>query len=165
MKSWTEESQKKYLVPNDVEEKIARLKEQKKTIATINGSFDLLHAGHLEMLFQGSLQADILIVALNSDSSIKAYKSLYRPVISLDLRMQMMAAIEFVDFVTYFDEPTPIPLLEKIKPHVHINGSEYGKRCIEADTVEKYGGKVHIVELMPGLSTSAIITKIKQCVS
>lgn len=151
----------KYIAPEKIEDTVLRLKEEGKTIATLNGSFDLMHAGHLEMIYQASLVADVLIVALNSDASIKKYKSPLRPIISLEYRMKMMAALGFVTYVTYFEETDPIALLTKIKPHVHVNGSEYGQDCIEAPCVKEGGGRIHIVELVPGLSTTQIIKKIK----
>lgn len=151
----------KFIAPSDLLSKVQALKEEGKTIATLNGSFDLLHAGHLHMLSEASLQADVLIVALNSDESIKKYKSPHRPIIPLLERMKMMAALSFVDFVTYFEETDPRTLLEKICPHVHVNGAEYGENCIEAQVVKSHGGRIHIVDLVPGLSTSQIISKIK----
>ena len=72
-----------------------------------------------------------------------------------------MAALSFVDFVTSFEETDPRELLEKIRPNVHVNGAEYGAECIEADTVRSHGGRIHIVDLIPGLSTTQIVTKIK----
>jgi len=158
---WKEE---KYITPENLEETANKLRSQGKTLATLNGSFDLLHAGHLKMIHEASKQADILIMGLNSDASIKQYKSPLRPIVSLEHRLEMVAALEFVDFVTYCDETNPIAFLEKIKPDVHVNGAEYGTKCIEADTIKKYGGKVHIVQLVPGLSTSNLIKKIKSCV-
>jgi rfaE bifunctional protein nucleotidyltransferase chain/domain len=151
----------KTINPEDLEEKVGRLKSQGLTIATLNGSFDLLHAGHLEMIYQASQQADCLILALNSDASIKAYKSPKRPLVPLKDRLALIASLEFVDYVTWFEETDPIRLLSIIKPHVHVNGAEYGENCIEADTVKKFGGRVHIVSLVPGLSTSNLIEKIK----
>lgn len=159
---WEIYRNKKMIFPQEIEKKIASLRNQGKTIATLNGSFDLLHAGHLHLLFAASQQADVLIVALNSDSSIKQYKSPARPLITLDQRMQMMSALEFVDYVTWFDELDPRDILEKIQPDVHVNGSEYGKDCVEEEVVKKYGGKIHIVTLVPGLSSSSIIEKIKK---
>lgn len=153
----------KIIPREDLEDKVAFFKKQNKTIATLNGSFDLLHAGHLHMIFEASKQADLLIVALNTDASIKAYKSPYRPLIALENRLQLMAALEFVDYVTWFDETDPRSILSIIKPNVHVNGAEYGENCIEAEIVRKYGGHVHIVQLIPGLSTSALIQKIKAC--
>ena len=146
--------------PALIEEKIAQLRREGKTIATLNGSFDLLHAGHLEIIYQASLQADVLIVALNTDASIQQYKSPLRPIIPLEYRMQMMAALQWVDYVTWFDETDPCALLSRIQPDVHVNGAEYGDNCIEAQTVASYGGKLHLVPLVPGLSTSQIIKKI-----
>ena len=111
MSPWMEA---KYIPPEKLEEKVAEIRKLGKTIATLNGSFDLLHAGHLKMIHEASQQGDILILALNSDASIKKYKSPLRPIVSLEHRLEMIAALEFVDYVTYFDETNPIALLEKI---------------------------------------------------
>jgi len=140
---------------------LALLREEGQKVATLNGSFDLLHAGHLHILYEASQQADILVIALNTDASIKRYKSPKRPIIPLQERMEMLAALSFVDFVTWFDEDDPRDLLAKIQPNVHVNGSEYGPDCIEADIVQQHGGRIHIVEKLPGLATSQIISTIK----
>lgn len=160
MNNWSDEYKKKTILPNDLEEKVAALKAAGKTIATLNGSFDLLHAGHLHIIYEASQVADILIVALNSDSSIQRYKDIKRPIIPLEYRLQMMSALAFVDYVTWFDETDPIALLKKIQPHVHVNGAEYGHECMEAETVKAHGGSIHIVNLVPNLSTSLILKKI-----
>jgi D-glycero-beta-D-manno-heptose 1-phosphate adenylyltransferase len=107
------------------------------------------------------LQADCLLVALNSDTSIKQYKHSSRPLISLPYRLAMIAALEFVDYVTWFEEPDPCALLARIKPDVHVNGAEYGEQCIEAETVKKNGGRLHLVARVPMLSTSQIIQTIR----
>jgi rfaE bifunctional protein nucleotidyltransferase chain/domain len=150
----------KLIDPSLIEEKMAQLKQEGKTIATLNGSFDLLHAGHLQIIREASLQADVLVVALNTDQSIQQYKSALRPIIPLEYRLEMMAALEWVGYVTWFDETDPRMLLSRIKPDVHVNGAEYGSNCIEAETVASFGGRLHIVPLVPGLSTSQIIKKI-----
>jgi D-glycero-beta-D-manno-heptose 1-phosphate adenylyltransferase len=150
----------KWIEPSQIEMRTTLFKQDGKTIATLNGSFDLLHAGHLHMIYEASKQADILIVALNTDSSIQRYKSPLRPIVPLEYRLRMMAALSFVDYVTTFDETDPRVLLGKIKPHVHVNGAEYGANCIEADVVRENGGRLHIVELIPGLSTTTLIKKI-----
>lgn len=147
----------KIIDPSHLEEKVASWRAEGKTIATLNGSFDLLHAGHLHIIYEASKQADVLLVALNSDSSIKKYKSPKRPIITLKYRLQMMASLGFVGAVTWFEETDPIAFLERVRPDVHVNGAEYGHNCIEAPTVAKHGGKIHIVELVPGLSTSNIL--------
>lgn len=133
-----------------------------ETIVTLNGSFDLLHAGHLKIIYEASKQADVLIVALNTDESIRRYKGSKRPIVDLEHRLQMMCALSFVDYVTWFAEDDPRNILEKIQPDVHVNGAEYGEKCIEAEVVKKYGGKLHIVSLVGGLSTSKILEKIHE---
>lgn len=139
-----------------------KLRENELTIATINGSFDLLHAGHLHILHEASQVADVLIVALNSDASIKKYKSPLRPIIPLEYRIEMMTALGFVDYVTSFDETDPFRFLEIVQPDIHVNGAEYGEACMEAELVKKLGGEIHIVQLVPGLSTSQIVSKISE---
>lgn len=160
MNLWSDVYKCKVIMPEKLAETVKEIRKQKTTIASLNGSFDLMHAGHLQIIYEASLQADILIVALNSDRSIQTYKSPDRPIIPLEYRLQLMAALEFVGYVTWFDETDPIRLLREIKPDVHVNGVEYGENCIEADVVKQHGGKVHIVNLVPGLSTTQIINKL-----
>jgi rfaE bifunctional protein nucleotidyltransferase chain/domain len=159
--TWQEACKQKWISPEKLESKVSELRQTGKTIATLNGSFDLMHAGHLHIIYEASKVADCLIVALNSDASIKKYKSPLRPIIPLKYRLEMMSAIQFVDFVTWFEETDPIELLEKIRPDVHVNGAEYGENCIEADVVKRHGGRIHVVPLVPGLSTSTIIKEIQ----
>ena len=158
-KNWLE---KKLVEPDSIGPHVAKLRSQGNSIATLNGSFDLLHAGHLYMIHQASLQADILFVLLNTDASIKRYKGVSRPLISLQHRLEMMAALEFVDFITWFEEDDPRNILKRIRPDVHVNGKEYGKDCIEAKTVLSFEGKLHLVDRIPSLSTTSIIDKIKR---
>lgn len=159
-KTYREFYKTKEVHPDALERFSQEVKKSGKTLVTLNGSFDLLHAGHLEIIYQASLQGDVLIVALNSDSSIKQYKSSDRPIIPLEQRLQMMAALDMVDYVTWFEEVDPRLLLSKLKPDVHVNGAEYGENCIEAETVKAHGGRLHIVKLVPGLSTSQIMNRI-----
>lgn len=162
MENWTGAYRKKVILPNELEKWADRVRAEKKTIATLNGSFDLLHAGHLQIIYEASKVADTLLVALNSDDSIKQYKGPDRPIITLEYRLQMMAALGFVDYVTWFNELNPIALLSRIKPNVHVNGAEYGEACIESETVKANGGRMHIVQLVPGLSTTMILNKLKK---
>ena len=136
------------------------LKRKNKKIVTYNGSFDILHLGHIKSLQEAKKQGDILIVPLNSDKSIKAYKSPKRPIIPQAQRAQTLAALSCVDYVVIFNEVNPLKILDKIKPDIHCNGADYGENCIEKDVVEKNGGKIHILKWVPGLSTSKIIKKI-----
>jgi len=160
MGSWLEECKRKKIDPEKIAELASNLRKEGKTIASLNGSFDLMHAGHLHMIYEASKAADVLILALNTDRSIQEYKSPFRPIISLENRLQMMAALGFVDYVTWFDETDPRAILSKIKPNVHVNGAEYGENCVEAETVKSHGGKIQIVQLVPGLSTTQILKKI-----
>lgn len=162
MKEWQEYSSAKVVPPERLEKWANQMRQEKKKIATLNGSFDLLHAGHLFMIYEAHRQGDVLLVALNSDSSIKAYKSPDRPLIPLKERLEMMSAIGFVDFVTWFDETDPRKLLSIVKPNVHVNGAEYGENCIESEVVRQNGGKVYLVPRIDGLATSVIIKKIQQ---
>jgi len=133
-----------------------------KKIVTCNGSFDLFHYGHLVFLEYAKKQGDILVVAINSDSSIKKYKSEDRPIVPEKERSQIIAALEFVDYVHIFNETVPMPFIEAIKPDFHANGAEYGEDCIEAKAVKKCGGKIYLVPRIDGLSTTELIQKIKK---
>lgn len=159
--SFAEQAKKKYVDPKKLGEWADWMRNEGRTIATINGSFDLLHAGHLEILFEASLQADQLIVLLNSDESIKGYKGEDRPLVSLKYRQQMIASLYFVDYVSSFNAADPRKILSEIRPNVHVNGGEYGQDCIEAEAVKKGGGKLHLFARIPGLSTTAILEKMR----
>lgn len=160
MTSWEEWKAKKILPPDQLPRKVAALRREGKRIATLNGAFDLLHAGHLYILYEASKVADCLVVAVNSDESVRAYKGATRPLVPLVHRLAMLAALAFVDYVTWFAESDPRALLEVVRPDVHVNGAEYGASCIEAETVRKQGGVLHLVERIPGLATSELIERI-----
>lgn len=159
--SWEEMAQSKILSLDRLLERLHSQRKAGATIATLNGSFDLLHAGHLYILFEASKTADILVVAVNTDASVKRYKSPKRPIIPLQYRMEMLSALSFIDFITWFDEDDPRVLLNKIKPDVHVNGAEYTENCIEAETVRQNGGRLSLVPRIPGLATSQILSTIK----
>lgn len=135
------------------------LKKQGKKIVTTNGSFDLFHIGHIYYLEEAKKQGDVLIVGLNSDRSIKKYKSEDRPIIPEQYRAELVAALECVDYVTIFDDTAPLDFINNIKPDVHVNGAEYGKNCLEADTVKKYG-RLHLIDRISGYSSTHLIQKI-----
>lgn len=132
-----------------------------KTIVCYNGSFDLLHVGHLRSLQEAKSKGDILIVLLNSDVSVKAYKGPGRPIVPEQERAELLSAIDCVDYIVLFDDLTPIPVLELLKPDIFCNGSDYGANCIERETVERNGGRVAVLSWQSGQSTSDIIRRIK----
>ncbi|MGC9454924.1 MAG: D-glycero-beta-D-manno-heptose 1-phosphate adenylyltransferase [Phycisphaerae bacterium] len=140
-------------------EEVARRRERGETIVFTNGCFDLLHMGHVRYLQQARELGNCLIVAVNSDDSVRRLKGPRRPVISQDERAEMLGALECVDYVTIFDEDTPIPLLELLRPDVLAKGGTTGE-VIGRDVVEAYGGKVLTLDKVEGPSTTRIIERI-----
>lgn len=146
--------------------KIAKnLKEQGKKVVTYNGSFDILHLGHIKSLEEAKEQGDILIIPLNSDKSIRQYKGPNHPINSVKERAEVLSAIRYVDYITIFDEINPKNILSKIKPNIHCNGSDWGKNCVERGAVEENGGKIHILKWQEGFSTSRLMQKTKNIYS
>lgn len=139
---------------------VKELKVQGKKIVTLNGAFDILHVGHLKILEEAKKQGDALIVGLNSDASVKMNKGSGRPMNNEQDRATMLGALEYVDYVVIFNEKDPRALLSTIKPDVHVNGSDYGEQCIEAEVVKENGGRIHVVKLIDGYSTTKLIQKI-----
>jgi D-beta-D-heptose 7-phosphate kinase / D-beta-D-heptose 1-phosphate adenosyltransferase len=115
----------------------ATLRARGKRIVSINGSFDVLHAGHLHILNQARQQGDVLVVGLNSDNSVRSYKGPGRPIVPERRRAEMLLALRVVDYVHIFDEADPIEFLTELRPDVHANGAEYGEHCIEREAVLK----------------------------
>ncbi|MDD5120112.1 MAG: D-glycero-beta-D-manno-heptose 1-phosphate adenylyltransferase [Candidatus Omnitrophica bacterium] len=141
--------------------KVEKLRRKGNRIVFTNGCFDILHYGHVKYLEDAKLKGDYLIVALNSDLSIKKIKAKGRPVIRQMDRLKTVAALESVDFVILFNEDNPLKLIKALKPDVLIKGADWSKnKIIGADFVESYGGKVLTVNLVKNRSTSAIIDKI-----
>jgi len=138
-----------------------QFKKENKTVVTNNGSYDILHLGHVMGLFEAKAQGDILIVGVNTDQSIKSYKGPDRPINPEQMRLRMLAALSCVDYVFLFNETTPLSWLDKLKPDIHTNGAEYGDECIERDVVEKNGGKIHLLKMIPGFKTTDFIKKIR----
>jgi rfaE bifunctional protein nucleotidyltransferase chain/domain len=139
---------------------IWRLLEKK--IVFTNGCFDLLHLGHIDYLSKAADMADKLIIGLNSDASTAALKGPSRPIIDQYSRSIMLASLSFVDAVIIFDDPTPIQLIEWIKPDVLVKGADYTiDQIVGSDLVLQYGGDVKTIEYLAGYSTSAIEKKIK----
>jgi D-beta-D-heptose 7-phosphate kinase/D-beta-D-heptose 1-phosphate adenosyltransferase len=138
-----------------------RLRADGRRIVTLNGSFDVLHAGHLHIIQEARRQGDVLIVGLNSDQSVRALKGPARPYIGEQDRARLLLALRDVDYVHIFDESTPVAFLDVVRPDVHVNGSEYGADCIEAPTVRAHGGRVHLVDRVAGLSTTALVQRIQ----
>lgn len=142
---------------------ILKLKRQGKKIVFTNGCFDLLHAGHAKYLEDAKRKGDILVVALNSDASVKRLKGDKRPLTDEKSRLNLLAALESVDFVTLFKEDTPLNLIMSLKPDVLVKGADWQENnIVGAKFVLSYGGRVSRVKLVKGLSSTNLIKKIAQ---
>jgi glycerol-3-phosphate cytidylyltransferase len=138
------------------------LKKQGKIIVTTNGCFDIIHVGHIKYLKQAKSLGDILIVGLNTDKSVKKLKGPTRPVNQENDRAEVLASLNPVDYVVLFDEDTPVELLGKIKPNIHVKGGDYDLNTLpEAKTVQDINGKIVFIPFIDGKSTTKIIEKIK----
>jgi D-beta-D-heptose 7-phosphate kinase/D-beta-D-heptose 1-phosphate adenosyltransferase len=130
-------------------------------IAFTNGCFDVLHAGHVQYLAEARSQADLLVVGLNSDETIRSLKGEGRPVNNVEARAQVLAGLQPVDYVTVFDEATPWSLIQDVRPDVLVKGADYRKdEVVGADFVESYGGRVHLAPYREGYSTSSLLRKL-----
>jgi rfaE bifunctional protein nucleotidyltransferase chain/domain len=139
---------------------IQDLKRRGSIIVTTNGSFDLLHIGHVTMLQEAKSLGDVLIVGMNSDASVRRYKGKYRPICSQNHRAEMLAALECTDYITIFDESTPIEFLKVVQPDIHVNSPEHGHECIEREVVEQHGGRIHLACLIEEMSTTQLLQRI-----
>jgi len=137
---------------------ILKLKKQGKKIVFTNGCFDILHYGHAKYLEEAKRKGDILVVGINSDTSIRSIKGEKRPIVGEENRQNLVAALESVDFVVLFKENTPLATIRKICPDILIKGADWKKKgIVGADFVKSYGGKVSTIELVQGLSTTNLI--------
>lgn len=138
---------------------IQQWRREGKTIATTNGTFDIVHVGHVYLLREAKAQGDMLVVGLNSDRSVKSYKSPLRPIVPERERAGLIEAFRYVDMVLIFDEPESLRFVKEVRPDAHVKDSTYGYDLIEAPIVKEYGGRIHLVE-KTGHSTTNIIDKV-----
>lgn len=141
--------------------RVRELKQKGKRIVFTNGCFDLLHFGHVKYLQDAKNKGDYLIVAVNSDSSVKKIKTKNRPVIGQSDRLKTIAALACVDFALLFNQDTPLELIKALRPDILIKGADWSMdKIVGADFVRSYGGKVATVKLVKNRSTSLLIKKI-----
>jgi D-beta-D-heptose 7-phosphate kinase/D-beta-D-heptose 1-phosphate adenosyltransferase len=132
-------------------------------IVFTNGCFDLLHPGHIHLLNEAKRCGERLIVGLNSDESVRRLKGAKRPILSETDRAAILGALDCVDLVITFDEDTPIELIETLEPDVLVKGSDYRpERVVGKEYVESYGGKVHLVPVVEGYSTTRLAEKVSE---
>ncbi len=140
---------------------LSRERKKGKKIVFTNGCFDILHYGHIKLLETAKSKGDILIVGLNSDSSVKRLKGEGRPVQGERARAGILMSLRMVDYVVIFNETTPLRLIKSIKPDVLVKGSDYrDKKVVGREEVEKRGGEVYLFPLIKGYSTTDIISQI-----
>lgn len=141
---------------------LATEREKGSSIALTNGCFDLLHVGHVRLLTEAAGLADLLVVALNSDASARSIKGAPRPVMPLAERLEIVAAIAGVDFVTGFEEPTAAPLLACLRPDLHVKGTDWTPETVpERDVVTAYGGRVVIAGDPKRHASSDLLAKLR----
>lgn len=146
---------------HEIKSIVAKAKRERKTVVLTNGCFDLLHPGHLYLLREAKKQGDILVVALNSDSSVRKIKGPSRPILAGPDRAELLAALEVVDYVTCFDEPDPYEVIRELKPNVLVKGGDWPKdKIIGSDIVEGEGGRVSVIPYLKGHSTTEIIERM-----
>lgn len=158
--------------PLNVSEKVKSLDELEtltaaartngKIVVFTNGCFDLLHRGHIYLLREAKALGDLLVVAINSDQSVKAIKGPTRPILAETDRLELIASMEMVDYVLLFDEPDPYNIISILRPHILVKGGDWSaEEVIGGDLVQGNGGKVVVVPYLKGFSTTEIIAKLR----
>lgn len=142
-------------------QELAILKKKKKKIVFTNGCFDIVHAGHVRYLKKARSLGDCLVVGMNSDSSVRTIKGSKRPIVPENERAEVLGALHFVDYVVKFNDPTPLKLIEAIRPDILAKGADWAAKDIAGgDIVRKNGGKIRRITLVKGRSTTNIIKRI-----
>lgn len=148
---------------NALKKIIFKLKKKGKKIVFTNGCFDLLHYGHIKYLEDAKRKGDILIVAINSDASVKKIKGNKRPIVNQQDRLSLIAALQSVDYVVLFNEETPLKVIKELRPDILVKGADWDKKqIVGTDFVLSYGGRVSTIRLTKGRSTTNLIKKIAE---
>ncbi len=146
---------------NQAKKVLEELRKQGKKIVLTNGCYDLLHAGHLAGLRFAKSQGDVLVVAVNDDASVRRLKGESRPIIPVEMRMELLIALKVVDYVIPFTEDTALEVVKTLKPDVYVKGADYDLQDTpEGIEVLSYGGRILATPLIPNISTTSIIEKI-----
>ena len=154
----------KVFIPDVLSETLRLKQKQGKKIVFTNGCFDLLHIGHIRYLQSARDLGDLLVVAVNSDESVRSLnKGQGRPINPVNQRMEVLAALACVDYIVRFDESTPLHIIETLQPDILVKGGDWTiDRIVGKDSVEKQGGIVTSIPLIPDVSTSLIIERIQK---
>ena len=147
----------------ELKEEIEMLKEDGELIVFTNGCFDILHVGHIRYLKKAASLGDKLVLAVNSDSSVRELKGNNRPFVPEEERLEMLAALEMIDYLVLFSEIDCRSVLEELKPQIYVKGGDYRIEDLpEAETVYSYGGKIVLITEIKGRSTTNLIKKIRK---
>ena len=158
----TERIHLKIMSREEIARQVSIWKLVSKRIVFTNGCFDILHAGHLDLLSKAAMLGDVMIVGLNSDASVRRLKGVERPVNNEQFRAQMLSHLQMVDAVVVFGEDTPLELIRAVQPDVLVKGGDYrAEDVVGYEDVTSRGGRVEIIPLVEGLSTSALIDRIR----
>jgi len=151
----------KILDRETLKDKLDLLRQEGKKIAFTNGCFDILHVGHVRYLMEAKKTADILVLALNSDSSVRTIKGEKRPLVPENERAEVLAALECIDFITIFSELTPLEVIGCLRPDLLIKGGDWPEdKVVGRDEIKQWGGHVTIIPEVAGKSTTNIVEKI-----
>jgi D-glycero-beta-D-manno-heptose 1-phosphate adenylyltransferase len=141
---------------------VEEARQQGRSVAFANGCFDILHVGHLRYLEGAASEADILVVGVNGDASVRELKGEGRPFMPASERSELIAALVWTDYVTVFEESSPVELIRRLRPDVHCKGTDYTEQSVpEGEAVRSYGGRVAIVGDPKDHSTSELIRKVR----
>jgi D-beta-D-heptose 7-phosphate kinase/D-beta-D-heptose 1-phosphate adenosyltransferase len=154
---------KKILCWQELKEEVERLRGGGKRIAFTNGCFDILHVGHVRYLREARRTGDLLVVGLNSDASVRSIKGEPRPIVPQEERAEILASLLWVDYVTLFEEETPLKLIEHLLPDTLVKGGDWSEEAVVGrEAVLSRGGRVVIVPFSEGASTTNIVEKIRR---
>ncbi len=154
------DAEKKIMERGGLAAECARLRAEGRTLVFTNGCFDLMHAGHATYLEFARAQGDVLMVGLNTDASVRRHKGDQRPIVDERNRARMMAALECVDYVTWFDEDEPKALIGELQPDVLVKAEDWAHYVSGREIVEARGGRVVLAPMVEGLSTTALIERL-----
>jgi len=146
---------------DELAEQLQRHRAGGKTVVSTNGCFDILNLAHLRMLQEAADQGDILVVGVNSDHSIKGLKGAGRPIRPEEERVQLVAALDRVDYAILFDEHDCSSFVRRVSPDVHVNDASYGEDCVEAEAVREGGGRLHLIDKFEWESNSELLDRIR----
>jgi rfaE bifunctional protein nucleotidyltransferase chain/domain len=158
-----EESARKIITHSEARLIVRKWQEMGNRVVFTNGCFDLIHLGHVDYLEKARMLGDKLVIGLNTDDSVSRFKGPERPLQDQISRARILAAMQFVDLVVFFNEDTPLNLISELIPDILVKGSDYlADNIVGADVVKKNGGVVKTIDFVPGYSTTRIVEKIKR---